>query len=170
MGIDVYLGLGSNLDKPVHQIQAALEALDNLAETAIKCCSSLYASQPMGPQDQPDYVNAVVLIHTQLAPLFLLKALQEIELEHGRVRKSERWGPRTLDIDILLYGEQQIDSSELVVPHYGMKQREFVLFPLFEISPQLCLPDGELLAELIKKCPINGLKILSPAPIFQLNN
>jgi 2-amino-4-hydroxy-6-hydroxymethyldihydropteridine diphosphokinase len=168
--INVYLGLGSNLAEPTRQIRAALGALNNLAETTIVCCSSLYASQPMGPQDQPDYVNAVVLLQTQLAPLALLKSIQKIELEHGRVRKEERWGPRTLDIDILLYGEQQIDSSDLVVPHYGLKKREFVLFPLFEISPQLSLPDGELLTELIQQCPLNGLKILSPAPVFQKNN
>lgn len=168
--LDVYIGLGSNLAEPVKQIYTALDAIHKLAETQIKYCSSLYSSQPMGPQDQADYVNAVVLLQTELAPMTLLKALQNIELEHGRVRKAQRWGPRTLDLDILLYGEQQIDSSELVVPHYGMKQREFVLFPLFEISSQLRLPDGELLADLIQQCPINGLKILSPAPIFQKSN
>jgi len=168
--IDVYLGLGSNLAEPEQQICAALNALAKLSHTQIKCCSSLYGSVPMGPQDQADYVNAVVFIQTQLAPLVLLKALQTIELEQGRVRKAQRWGPRTLDIDILLYGEQQIDGSELVVPHYGMKEREFVLFPLFEISPKLSLPDGELLADLIQQCPLNSLKILSPAPIFQKNN
>ncbi|WP_340679213.1 2-amino-4-hydroxy-6-hydroxymethyldihydropteridine diphosphokinase [Paraglaciecola sp.] len=168
--INVYLGLGSNLAEPTRQISAALGALNKLAETTIVCCSSLYASQPMGPQDQPDYVNAVVLLQTQLAPLTLLKSIQKIELEHGRVRKEQRWGPRTLDIDILLYGEQQIDSSDLVVPHYGLKKREFVLYPLFEISPQLSLPDGELLTELIQQCSLNGLKVLSPAPAFQKNN
>jgi 2-amino-4-hydroxy-6-hydroxymethyldihydropteridine diphosphokinase len=168
--INVYLGLGSNLAEPTRQIRDALAALNNLVDTRIKCCSSLYSSQPMGPQDQPDYVNAVAFLQTQLAPLALLKALQKIELEHGRERNAQRWGPRTLDIDILLYGEQQIDSSELVVPHYGLKKREFVLYPLFEISPQLSLPDGELLADFIKQCPINGLRILSPAPVFQKNN
>ena len=166
----VYLGLGSNLADPVSQISAALEALDKMPDSSVICCSSLYRSLPMGPQDQPDYVNAVVLIQTGLAPLPLLQAIQQIELQHGRTRKAERWGPRTLDIDILLYGNQQIDSEQLVVPHYGMKNREFVLYPLFEIAPQLQLPDGDILAELVQRCPINGLQILSPAPIFQYNN
>lgn len=166
----VYLGLGSNLAEPVRQISVALEALDKLLESSVVCCSSLYRSQPMGPQDQPDYVNAVVLIQTDLAPLALLSAVQQIELQHGRQRKAERWGPRTLDIDILLYGDEQIDSQQLVVPHYGMKKREFVLYPLFEIAPQLQLPDGSTLAELVQQCPLNGLQILSPAPIFQYNN
>lgn len=163
---DVYLGLGSNLAEPISQISCALAALQRLPESEVKHCSSLYGSIPMGPQDQPDYVNAVVGIQTQLSPLELLKATQKIELEQGRERKEQRWGPRSLDIDILLFGEQIIQSDNLIVPHYGMKKREFVLYPLHEIMPELRLPDGELLKDLIRQCPLNNLKILSSAPRF----
>ncbi|MGX9080354.1 2-amino-4-hydroxy-6-hydroxymethyldihydropteridine diphosphokinase, partial [Klebsiella pneumoniae] len=96
--------------------------------------SQLYGSRPMGPADQPDYVNAVVRLTTRLAPLALLDQLQSIELEQGRVRKEERWGPRSLDLDLLLYGAECIQSERLTVPHYGMKEREFVLLPLAEIA------------------------------------
>jgi 2-amino-4-hydroxy-6-hydroxymethyldihydropteridine diphosphokinase len=113
----------------------------------------------MGPQNQPDYINAVVSIKTKLPPIELLNATQAIELEHGRVRKEERWGPRTLDLDILLYGEEVIDSERLIVPHYGMKNREFVLYPLAEIAPDLKLPDGTELSSLLKKVDKNGLRV-----------
>ncbi len=96
----------------------------------------------MGPQDQPDYVNAVAALHTRLAAEDLLTELQKIELEQGRQRKDERWGPRTLDLDILLFGHEIIQTERLTVPHYGMKQREFVLYPLAELNSDLVLPDG----------------------------
>jgi 2-amino-4-hydroxy-6-hydroxymethyldihydropteridine diphosphokinase len=164
--IDVYLGLGSNLAEPSMQISLALSALAKLKDTSVVSCSSLYSSLPMGPKEQANYVNAVVYLHTNLGPLDLLAATQAIELAQGRERKNERWGPRTLDIDILLYGNEMINNEELVVPHYGMKVREFVLYPLLEIEPQLCLPNGEMLADIVKDCPNNGLSILSPAPTF----
>lgn len=164
--INVYLGLGSNLAEPSVQISRALRALAKIKDTTVVSCSSLYASLPMGPKDQANYVNAVVHLHTILPPLDLLAATQAIELEQGRERKNERWGPRTLDIDILLYGNEMINNDELVVPHYGMNVREFVLYPLLEINPQLCLPGGEMLADIAKDCPVNGLSILSPAPTF----
>ncbi|MDG4869912.1 2-amino-4-hydroxy-6-hydroxymethyldihydropteridine diphosphokinase, partial [Guyparkeria sp. 1SP6A2] len=90
--------------------------------------------------DQPDYVNAVAAIETALTPQQLLAALQQIEQQQGRERKAERWGPRTLDLDILLYGQWQLDSPQLTIPHYGMKVREFVLYPLYELTPDLRLP------------------------------
>ena len=96
----------------------------------------------MGPQDQPDYINAVVKIQTRLTPIQLLDCTQAIELEQGRVRKDERWGPRTLDLDIILYGNEVIDSERLTIPHYGMKEREFVLYPLAEIAPSITLRVG----------------------------
>jgi 2-amino-4-hydroxy-6-hydroxymethyldihydropteridine diphosphokinase len=164
--IDVYLGLGSNLAEPSVQISRALRSLTKVKDTSVVSCSSLYASLPMGPKDQANYVNAVVYLHTNLAPLELLAATQAIELEQGRERKNERWGPRTLDIDILIYGNELINNDELVVPHYGMNVREFVLYPLLELNPQLCLPGGEILADIAKNCPVNGLSILSPAPTF----
>ncbi len=124
-----YIAVGSNLAKPILQAKQAIEALKQLPKSQFIAASSLYSSTPMGPQDQPEYINAVVVIDTQLSPLALLDCTQAIEQEQGRERKAERWGPRTLDLDILLYGDEIIDSPRLTVPHYGMKVREFVLYP-----------------------------------------
>jgi 2-amino-4-hydroxy-6-hydroxymethyldihydropteridine diphosphokinase len=156
--IEVYIGLGSNLALPEKQLQAACDSLAALPDTALLKCSSLYQSQPMGPQDQPDYVNAVALIETTLSPETLLQKTQLIETEQGRIRNVKRWGPRTLDLDLLMYGKQQFDNEFLTVPHVGMKQREFVLYPLFEISPDLVLPCGDKLADIVMACPMNGLQ------------
>jgi 2-amino-4-hydroxy-6-hydroxymethyldihydropteridine diphosphokinase len=156
--IEVYIGLGSNLALPEKQLQAACVSLAALPDSEFIQCSSLYRSQPMGPQEQPDYVNAVALIKTALSPDTLLQQTQLIENQQGRTRKANRWGPRTLDLDMLLFGQQQLDSEYLIVPHYGMKLREFVLYPLFEIAPDLILPCGEKLSELVMKCPKNGLQ------------
>ena len=155
-----YIGLGSNLAKPDQQLQEALRAIHELKDTHVTQCSSFYASKPMGPQDQPDYVNAVVEIGTKLSAEDLLSQLQAIEQTHGRQRKSERWGPRTLDLDIILYGNEQIQSNDLVVPHYGMKTREFVLYPLREIAPELVLPCGDSLVSVLKSVPKNGLEVI----------
>ncbi|MDZ7902145.1 MAG: 2-amino-4-hydroxy-6-hydroxymethyldihydropteridine diphosphokinase [Rheinheimera sp.] len=114
----------------------------------------------MGPQDQPDYVNAVAALHTKLSAEQLLDQLQQIELSHGRVRKAERWGPRTLDLDILLFGDMVIETPRLTVPHYGMAVREFVLYPLAEIAPDLQIPKLGSLAALLAQVPINGLSLL----------
>lgn len=158
-----FIGVGSNLGDPVVQAKQAIAALSELANTQLSDVSSLYASKPMGPSDQPDYVNAVAKITTTLTPLELLDALQYIELHQGRVRKDERWGPRTLDLDILLIDDLAIDHPRLTVPHYGMREREFVLYPLFEISPDLTLSDGVALTQLIQACPRNGLEIIDNA-------
>ncbi|WP_289028315.1 2-amino-4-hydroxy-6-hydroxymethyldihydropteridine diphosphokinase [uncultured Paraglaciecola sp.] len=154
----VYIGLGSNLAEPLQQLQSAISALGTLPDSSLVCVSSFYGSQPMGPQDQPDYVNSVALIETQLLPEVLLDHTQAIENEQGRQRTGERWGPRTLDLDILLYGQQVISTKTLTVPHYGMQQREFVLYPLYEITPDLVLPDGKILSELVSRTPKNGLQ------------
>ena len=156
--IEVYIGLGSNLALPEEQLQAACVSLAALPGSELIRCSSLYRSQPMGPQDQPDYVNAVALIKTTLSPDNLLQHTQLIESQQGRIRKADRWGPRTLDLDMLLFGQQQIDNEYLTVPHCGMKQRELVLYPLFEIALDLILPCGEELSDLVIKCPKNGLQ------------
>ncbi len=162
--IDVYIGLGSNLADPAGQVSRALKSISEFENSHLHSCSSLYVSKPMGPQDQADYVNAVLCLHSTLPALQLLSMLQEVEQQHGRERKSNRWGPRTLDLDILLYGEDIIDLPNLVVPHYGMKLREFVLYPLHEISPDLRLPCGAQLDELLGRCDINGLKKLNIPP------
>ena len=155
-----YIGLGSNLAQPAEQLRSAFHALANLPASSLVAVSSLYASSPLGPPDQPDYVNAVAALDTSLEPLQLLDRLQQIELQQGRERKAERWGPRTLDLDILLFGEQVIDLPRLQVPHYHMQERPFVLFPLAEIAPNLMLPDGRSLAALLQSCPLQGLQRL----------
>ncbi|CCN72452.1 2-amino-4-hydroxy-6-hydroxymethyldihydropteridine pyrophosphokinase [Vibrio nigripulchritudo ATCC 27043] len=159
--ITVYIAVGSNLSDPVTQALQGIEALKSIPNTEFVRASSLYSSTPMGPQNQPDYINAVVEVQTSLTPLELLDSTQKIELEQGRVRKDERWGPRTLDLDIVLYGNEVIDSERLTVPHYGMKVREFVLYPLAEIAPSLTLPDGTQLQTLLKQVDRNGLNVWS---------
>ncbi|MDN6088124.1 MAG: 2-amino-4-hydroxy-6-hydroxymethyldihydropteridine diphosphokinase [Enterobacterales bacterium] len=141
----VYIALGSNLANPLHQVQSALNALAELPQTKLIATSSLYRTPPLGPQDQPDYLNAVVALDTDLSAENLLDHTQKIEQEHGRVRKDERWGPRTLDLDILLFGDEIINTERLTVPHYDMKNRQFMLYPLAEIAPELYFPTGESL-------------------------
>lgn len=145
----VYIALGSNLANPLHQVQSALNALAELPQTKLIATSSLYRTPPLGPQDQPDYLNAVVALDTVLSAENLLDHTQKIELEHGRVRKDERWGPRTLDLDILLFGDEIINTERLTVPHYDMKNRQFMLYPLAEIAPELHFPTGESLQSVI---------------------
>ncbi|MBB1312157.1 2-amino-4-hydroxy-6-hydroxymethyldihydropteridine diphosphokinase [Aliivibrio sp. SR45-2] len=157
--IKVIIAIGSNLGDPVAQAEAAIDALHQLPDSTVTAVSSLYSSSPMGPQDQPDYINAVVEIETALSPLALLDLTQKIELERGRVRKDERWGPRTLDLDIILFGDQTIDNERLTVPHYGMREREFVLYPLAEINNDLILPDGSTLSQLLATVDKNGLAV-----------
>ena len=157
--ITAYIAVGSNLADPVSQANLAIETLKSLPQSKFIATSKLYSSTPMGPQNQPDYINAVVAIETELTPIELLNCTQAIEQEQGRVRKDERWGPRTLDLDIILYGNEVIDSERLTVPHYGMKEREFVLYPLAEIAPSLQLPDGTELSELLRVVDKNGLNV-----------
>ena len=152
-----YIGLGSNLDDPIAQIKTTLHDLATSAHCQLQQQSSLYASAPMGPQDQPDYVNAVAHITTSLEALALLDLLQSIELAHHR-KREKRWGPRTLDLDLLLFGNQTIDHPRLQVPHVGLTERNFVLYPLSEIAPNLVLPDGMLLQQCLDQCPIADLR------------
>ena len=156
-----YIGLGSNLSTPEVQLNAARLAIKSLSGVVEHAFSSLYRSPPMGPKDQPDYVNAVMAINTDLSAMALLRCLQQIELDQGRVRKDERWGARTLDLDILLYGQQMIDQPDLCVPHYGMAERAFVLYPLQEIAPEIEVPGRGKITELIESCPLDGLVRLS---------
>ncbi|MBS9433633.1 2-amino-4-hydroxy-6-hydroxymethyldihydropteridine diphosphokinase [Photorhabdus hainanensis] len=155
----VYIAVGSNLAEPMQQVKNALAALRDLPETEFIACSSLYRTKPMGPQNQSDFLNAAVALETSLTPEELLNHTQAIELAQGRVRKDERWGPRTLDLDIMLFGDQVINTERLTVPHYGLKQREFMLYPLAEIAPDLIFPDGEALSERLKHIPENGLAL-----------
>lgn len=145
----VYIALGSNLASPLTQVNAAIAALGTLPDSRIVAVSGFYRTPPLGPQDQPDYLNAAVALETSLAPEALLDHTQRIELDQGRVRKAERWGPRTLDLDILLFGDETLATPRLTVPHYDMKNRGFMLWPLFEIAPELRFPDGETLASVL---------------------
>ncbi|MGQ0592942.1 MAG: 2-amino-4-hydroxy-6-hydroxymethyldihydropteridine diphosphokinase [Gammaproteobacteria bacterium] len=153
-----YVGLGSNLDDPVLQVRRGLTALAALPDTTVIQPSSLYRSPPMGPPGQPDYVNAVCSLATRLPAPRLLAHLQSIESRHGRVRGPARWGPRILDLDLLLYGDAELCGSDLTVPHPGLAQRAFVLYPLLEIAPGLEVPTLGPIASLIRNCPIAGLE------------
>ena len=151
--VDAYIGLGSNLQDPQSQITRALNELQELPKTHVLVSSSLYISEPMGPAKQADFVNAVVKISTSLSPEELLIALQNIEQLHKRARSTERWGPRTLDLDILLYGDVQMNTKKLQIPHSGIAEREFVLIPLQEIEADLIIPGKGALIELIEQLP-----------------
>ncbi len=156
-----YIGLGSNLSDPQNQLKTAHRAIAGLSQVTEVSFSSLYHSSPMGSQDQPDYVNAVMGISTTLPALDLLRRLQAIEKQQGRVRNGIQWSARTLDLDILLYGEHIMVSEDLTVPHPGIAERAFVLYPLQEIAPTLNLPGLGSLADLITRCPLAGLKKLT---------
>lgn len=155
--LDVYVALGANLNDPKAQLNSATEALMNLAVDSSFRISSYYQSKPMGDVAQPDYINAVASFTTWLSPLALLDKLQQIEAQHSRERLV-RWGPRTLDLDLLLYGNLFIQIPGLTVPHYGMKDRSFVLVPLLEIEPKLCLPSGETVQSLVTLAMTEELK------------
>ncbi len=150
--IRAYIGLGANLGNPADQLARAITAISAIERSKIETVSSVYQSPPMGPMDQPDYLNAVVALATILTPDELLAVLQDIENAQGRER-GERWGPRTLDLDILLYGDQLVSLAHLQIPHPGLQQRNFVLQPLLEIAgPNLVLPGGEELGTLVAGC------------------
>lgn len=152
-----YIGLGSNLENPLQQIKTAINDLQSLADITIVSVSSLYQSPPMGPADQPDYINAVLSLETTLPPHQLLDALQSVEQLHGRVRKRH-WGERTLDLDILLYGDQILDDERLKIPHPGMHERAFVLYPLAEIAPEVEIPGIGALQQILPLCPQGDLQ------------
>jgi len=139
--VDIYIGLGSNLNKPQQQIRDAFNEIKNVAGIDVVKKSSLYKSPPLGPQEQPDYINAVINIQCVLPALEILDVLQDLEQKHKRIRNI-KWGARTLDLDILLYGDHTIESTRLKIPHPGLYDRAFVLYPLFEIEPELILPNG----------------------------
>ncbi|NBF06125.1 2-amino-4-hydroxy-6-hydroxymethyldihydropteridine diphosphokinase [Pseudomonas sp. Fl5BN2] len=155
----IYIGMGSNLAAPEEQLRSAIEALAQLPASQLLSVSGFYQSDSLLP-GQPRYTNAVAALDSDLQPLVLLDALQAIENQQGRER-NERWGPRTLDLDILLFGDRLIDEPRLKVPHYHMQARPFVLYPLAELAPaELQLADGRTLQELLAACPFVGLERL----------
>ena len=138
--VTAYVGLGANLQDPAAQVRRALDELASLPQTRVLARSPLSKSPPLGPPTQPDYVNAVAALATHLDPFALLKELRAMELRHGRSRDGTRWGPRTLDLDILLYGDRVLDTAELTLPHPGLHERAFVLYPLSDVAPELQVP------------------------------
>lgn len=166
-----YLGLGSNLatelGSPVEHIQNAFISLAQHGQVRDLQASSFYASKPMGPQDQPDFINAVVGFETTLAPLELLDVCQHLESEAKRAR-LRHWGERSLDVDILLYGQAQISETRLIIPHAGLTERNFVLVPLREIAPELIIA-GKLIAAYPLSADWTDLKQLD-VDIKHINN
>ncbi|MBT7950610.1 MAG: 2-amino-4-hydroxy-6-hydroxymethyldihydropteridine diphosphokinase [Gammaproteobacteria bacterium] len=159
--VPCFIGLGSNLEQPRQQLVRAFSELALLTSSKLITKSSLYISKPLGPQDQPDYINAVAELETSLPALTLLSSMQAIESEHQRVR-TEHWGPRTLDLDLLLYGQETISVEQLKVPHPEMVRRNFVLYPLFEIAPDLNIPGLGSLKNLLTKLDDSDLQKLEP--------
>lgn len=154
-----YVGLGSNLEKPLSQVKEGEKELALLPDTDLKAVSSFYRTRPVGPTDQPDFINAVAKISTRLPPEKLLDELQLLERRHGRIREGIRWGPRTLDLDVLLYGAMTIDTVRLKVPHPRLSERAFVLYPLSEIAADdLMIPGIGMLEDLLKEIPEDGIE------------
>lgn len=164
MKTDAFIGLGSNLKAPSAQLARAVAEMAALPKTTLVAQSPFYASRPVGPQDQPDFVNGAAWLSTELEPHALLDQLQEIEQAHGRERLI-RWGPRTLDLDLLIFGNQELDDNRLTVPHRELHNRNFVLQPLLDLKPDLKLPDGREIATLRAECPDNRLRKL-PSPDY----
>lgn len=160
MSVDVFVGLGSNLEEPLDQLRRAFKSLASLPDSSLRAGSSIYVSPPFGPEDQPDYLNAVVWLETRLDPHTLLTHLQRIESAQGRRRDGERWGARTLDLDLLLFGSQTLQGTRLTIPHPEMAKRPFVLYPLAEIAAHLEVPGLGSLAELLDQHPDPGTNLL----------
>ncbi|MEM9103572.1 MAG: 2-amino-4-hydroxy-6-hydroxymethyldihydropteridine diphosphokinase [Pseudomonadota bacterium] len=148
--ITAYIGLGSNIDDRKRHIVTAIDEINLLNAVHVMKRSSIYRSPPMAGMTQPDYFNAVIQVNTSLSPFELLSALQMIEDTHGRTR-TVKWGSRTLDLDLLVFGNAMIDTHVLTVPHYGLKERDFVLAPLCEIDEALVLPDGSRIKQLLSE-------------------
>lgn len=159
--MSVYVGIGSNQQDPIKQVQSAIEEISNLDDLNVIATSSLYRTTPVGPQDQPDFINAVLQCVVNLEPLDFLSKMQAIEHLHGRVRGDVQFDPRTLDLDILLFDDQVLTLEQLTVPHPRMFERAFVLYPLAEISADLTFPDGTLLSQLLSQISPQGVTQLT---------
>lgn len=161
--IPAYVGLGSNLQDPPRQVRAALAALAKLPATRLVCQSALYGSRPMGPVAQADFCNAAAGLLTQLDADALLAALRALEVTLGREPARERWGPRVIDLDLLVYGNERRSSATLTLPHPGIAERSFVLRPLSEFAPELVVPGVGRVADLAAKLPSTDLWIIDGA-------
>lgn len=152
-----WLGLGSNLQQPVSQVRDALGRLGQLEGIEILKTSSLYRTPAWGDEQQDDFINAVVQIETNLAPVPLLHILQSIENKMGRQRSGRRWGPRLIDIDLLLYGNYRYESEELELPHPRMHERAFVLIPLCELDKAISIPGHGMAQDLLQQLDSDGI-------------
>lgn len=159
--VRAYVGLGSNLADPEQQVRAGMTALTHLPDTRLVQCSSLYRTAPVGLTDQADFVNAVCAIDTSLPAPSLMQQLLAIEQTHGRVRGPTIGGPRTLDLDLLLYGDAQLQTPLVTVPHPRLHERAFVLYPLLEIEPTLCIPGKGAVSDLLLHCVTQAVRRLS---------
>jgi 2-amino-4-hydroxy-6-hydroxymethyldihydropteridine diphosphokinase len=159
---EAFVGLGANLENPLQQVRQAISELDAIEHTRVLVASSLYRSAPVGYADQPDFINAVAKVQTRLSPHELLDALHVIENRHGR-RRSVRNAPRTLDLDLLLYGMLVVDEDGLTLPHPRMHERAFVLLPLAEIAPEALLPGHALVSQLLARVDRSGVEKLNVA-------
>jgi 2-amino-4-hydroxy-6-hydroxymethyldihydropteridine diphosphokinase len=155
-----YVALGSNLDDPPVQIAGAFDALSALPESRLVARSRLYRSEPLGPQPQPEFVNAAAGLLTRLTPNALLDALKEIEARMGRALPVVRWGPRRIDLDLIAYGDARIAQERLTVPHPGAPSRNFVLYPLCDIAPSLLIPGHGRVSALAARAGSAGLAVI----------
>ena len=153
----VFIGLGSNLESPAQQLQQAIDRIASIPQTKLVAVSPFYGSTAVGQGEQPDYVNAAAQLETELDAHALLDQLQAIEQSQGRVRGPVQWVPRTLDLDLLLYDLECIETERLNVPHPRMTERNFVLQPLLDLNPELCMPDGRRIQNLLNQLSQNGL-------------
>lgn len=160
----VFIALGSNLHHPLRQVETAIEQLKAVPDTNLQNQSPWYRSRAVGPGSQPDYVNGVALLNTRLPPEELLAYLHQIEAKQGRERR-QRWAARTIDLDILLYGNRIVATDRLQIPHPRLHQRNFVLYPLADLAPRLVLPDGRQLTALLRTCHRDDLKRLQPGDL-----
>ena len=156
-----YIGLGSNLGDPSARIRAALSALEGLPGCRLLCASPLYRSLPFGPVEQPDFVNAVAALLTSLAPHDLLAALRALEQRLGRSPPRERWGPREIDLDLLAFGTEMRHGGELVLPHAGIPERDFVLYPLRDVAADLYIPGLGRVRDLANRVSDRGVQRLA---------
>jgi 2-amino-4-hydroxy-6-hydroxymethyldihydropteridine diphosphokinase len=155
-----YIGLGSNLQMPTRQVKAAIDLVGDVPKTQVVTVSPLYRSAPFGGVEQPDFVNAVAALLTQLSPSELLAELKNIEMRQGRERNDKRWGPRVIDLDLLIYASAVIERPDVTVPHPGVGERNFVLLPLLDIAPDLVVPGLGRVAAI----PVNDEPSISRIP------
>lgn len=158
-----FIGIGSNLNNPLEQVQRAITALAGLPLCEVAAISPLYRTQPVGPQDQDDFINGAVELLTAYSPLALLDQLQRLEQQQRRIR-VRHWGPRTLDLDLLLYDEQLVDYARLQVPHKEFLKRPFAWKPVIDIAPDVRLPDGSRLHEHIQMSDADDMVQMDALP------